>query len=553
MHTSRTLGANWESLINEFGTGVAHAYRDAAMEFWRDYTPELPSEGANSSSIPYSLCFAISGLEIESQQNDQFPDSLEECEVNHALRYMTWEINGFSGWLEAIHKSKPQAVAKAAWAEIAWELDNAKPKQHPVGLLHKVTNHAPWLHQDISRQIMSWLEHKTPLNADMQSCCLYILKSGGVNANELAALAKSKIATKLSDDQCSQWHALWVDAQPETGIIALSKHLSKLEAEQGERFAQLFITALMGSRHQSSTGPIIGHFRVPQHLKSLYMLMHVYIHVEDDIDRANKGVYTPGLRDHSQKARDLILKQLSEIPGKETYIALRELANVHPKPEYRSWMKELAYIRAEKDSDPQPWTAIQVDEFASSFTITPTTNRQLFDLAVNQLADMKNQLETGDASPYRTWQKADNELEMSNLVASWIEQNVGSYIMVPREVEIANRQRIDLLMQNSHVDNSVPIELKLLEKWSGPKLEERLRNQLVGDYMRQGTDRYGVMLLIWQGSKPAKKWKVNKKTTDIKSLDDAFKDYWSSISGDFPKISDIEVVVIDLTMRSKIP
>jgi len=551
VHTSRTLGAKWESLINIFGTDVAHAYRDAAMGFWRDYTPQLPSEGADSSSVPYSIYFALAGLEIESQQNDQFPDHLEECEVNRALRYITWEINGFSGWLEAMHESKRQAVVKTAWAEIAWELDNCKPKQLSFGLLHKVTNHAPWLHQDISQQIMSWLEQKTPKNADMQSYCLYILKSGKVNANELAALARRKVETKLPDDQCSQWYALWVDTQPATGIIALSEYLSKLKAKQGELFAQLFITALMGSRHQSSTGPIIGRFRVPEHLKSLYILMHKYIRVEDDIDRANKGVYTPELRDCAQSARRLILKQLSEIPSKETYTALKELANVHSNPEYRSWMKELAYTRAEKDSDPEPWTAIQVNEFASSFTITPRTNCQLFDLAINQLIDMKNWLETDDASPYKTWKKADNELEMSNLVAGWLEQNqnVGSYIMVPREVEIANRQRIDLLMQNSNVEHPVPIELKLLDRWTGPKLEERLRNQLVGDYMREGTDRYGVMLLIWQGSKSDKKWVVNKRLTDIQSLDNALKDYWNNISGDFPKVSDIEVVVIDLTMR----
>ena len=68
-------GAAWESLIDEFGIDVAHAYRDAAMSHWRHYKPELRSENPvvqpESSSgrvIPRSLSFAMAGLEIEAKE-----------------------------------------------------------------------------------------------------------------------------------------------------------------------------------------------------------------------------------------------------------------------------------------------------------------------------------------------------------------------------------------------------------------------------------------------------------------------------------------------------
>ena len=50
--TNRTQGADWKSLIDDFGNDVARAFRDAAIAHWRLYKPGLRSEGADTSSIP---------------------------------------------------------------------------------------------------------------------------------------------------------------------------------------------------------------------------------------------------------------------------------------------------------------------------------------------------------------------------------------------------------------------------------------------------------------------------------------------------------------------
>ena len=61
---------------------------------------------------------------------------------------------------------------------------------------------------------------------------------------------------------------------------------------------------------------------------------------------------------------------------------------------------------------------------------------------------------------------------------------------------------MDIWLQNEKVPSPVPIELKVLDKgWSGPGLCKGLRDQLAGDYLRETTGGYGLMLMVWQGKR----------------------------------------------------
>ena len=55
---------------------------------------------------------------------------------------------------------------------------------------------------------------------------------------------------------------------------------------------------------------------------------------------------------------------------------------------------------------------------------------------------------------------------------------------MPQEEELADAKRPDLRFLGIAFDAPVPVELKLADNWSGPKLFERLEAQLCGDYPR---------------------------------------------------------------------
>ena len=551
--TDRAQGADWRSLIDEFGQDVAVAYRDAAVAHWRHYTPGLRSEGANTNSIPVSVVFGIAGLAIEAAEVDEFPAHLAPSEARLALRYIVWELNGFPDWLESMHRAQPQAVMEAVESELFWELAHTRPDQPMHYILHDLAIYAPWLHDSLVEPLLAWLQAHDPPSDDALSHVLRILKAGCSNPDELVASSKAKATSGRISDHRPSWYAIWVDAAPDTGIVAVTKWLSALQPEEGSRAAQIFITALMGNRHDMDGGPAFRNFLTPRHLKRLYLLIHEHIPVSEDINRVGGGVYSPDLRDDAQDARDTLFRLLSDIPGKEAYIALTELIEDHPVPAHRAWMAKRAFERAQTDGDLELWTGEQVHEFGANLTTTPTTQRQLFDLAVARVTDLKNWVERGNDSPYLTWQKAEDESEVRNLVAGWLNQRWGSSFTSAQEPELANSQRMDIWLQNPDVPSPVPIEIKLLDKgWSGPKLCERLRNQLAGDYLREAGQGYGLMLLVWKGNKPERRWRIGGRLVGASDLRGALQRHWDAISHCFPNVAAVEVVLIDLTTRATV-
>lgn len=552
--TDRSEYSNWQVLISDFNDAVAHAYRDAAINHWYHYVPTLQSEGViRDNSRTYSLIFALAGLEIEAAETADFPNNLIESQVRHALRYITWEFDGFPSWFERMHKAFPALAIEAVINELIWELENTGSENPMHYILHDLVYHAPWLHASIAPVILEWIEaNPTRINAN-RHYCLHILVNGGITPTKLAELARLQIAQTNEPNSISWWYALLVDCDPAIGIPEIEQWLSGLDGEVATHAAQVFVTALMGGRSVREGGPYVGNFRTAEYLKLLYVLMHRYIRANEDVDRAGGGAYSPGLRDDAQDARNRLFNLLSEIPGKASYTAIEQLIQEHPDPSYRPWMAKQAYKRAEEDGNLEPWTAEQVSDFNTTQIITPATHRQLFDLAVHRLLDMKNWVERGNDSPWRTWQRVNAEPEMRTLIAGWLNQQCRAQYTTAQEPELANSQRMDISMQNQNVQSPVPIELKLLDKgWTGPKLCERLRNQLVGDYLREESAGCGVMLLIWQGSIPQKRWTISNRLVGLNELASALKLYWQSIAEEFPGVVAIEVIVIDLSMRAQV-
>lgn len=364
LRTDRHGGADWKALIPEFGEDVARAFRDAAIEHWRIYNPALRSEGLDSDGIPYAVIFGLSGLEIEARETEGFFANLSDAEFKHMLRYITWELNGFPTWLETAQKARGDLVVDALLPEIRWEFENSSPATDPHHVLHDVLYHAPWLHNSLFEHVLDELKCSGPIHSDTLRHSLHILRSGAASGDRLADLARARIERGQDSENTASLYALWVDSDAETGIPTLESWLESQGDAEASKSAQLFVTALMGERHGAGRGPAVGSYRSAPILKRLYLLMHRYIRAFDDIDRANTGVYSPGLRDHAQDGRNAIFSLLAEIPGEDAYVALRELARDHPNQGSRDWMAKLAYRRAEADGDIKKWSAADVACFA---------------------------------------------------------------------------------------------------------------------------------------------------------------------------------------------
>jgi hypothetical protein len=471
--------------------------------------------------------------------------------LKQALRYLAKEINGFPSWLETLYKAFPIETLEAVKTELFWELEHASSTVHLHYVLHDLLYYAPWIHEALAPIVFDWLISYSEEISEYPEYCIKIMLGGNLIPEHLIELIKREISKEQPIGNKARWFALWVDCQAEEAIPAIEDWLGKMTSEDAKNNAALFATELVGDRR--GIGDLNGYqtYMTPQYLKELYILVHRYVKSEDDINRADSGIYTPELRDNAQDARSRLFSLLSDLPGKAAYLAMKELELEHPEPKYRPWMAKQAFKRAESDGDIEPWNSEQVFQFEHQQLITPKTHKQLYELGVLRLNSLKAWLEHGNDSPWKTWQRVDQENEIRNLIAGWLNQNCREQYTTAQEPELANSQRMDIWLHSNHVNAPVPIEIKLLDKgWSGNKLCERLRNQLVGDYLRANGATCGVMLLV--SATTHKTWKIDGQTVSLDQLRGALMNYWNSIAKDYPKISSIEVIVIDLNLRSKV-
>ena len=222
-----------------------------------------------------------------------------------------------------------------------------------------------------------------------------------------------------------------------------------------------FVIHLVGGMHMPSRGRgVRGAFHTPAVLLRLYILVHRHVRSSEDIDRANKGVCSPGLRDNAQEARERLVGLLMAIPGRKAYLALKSISEEHPDPGLRPWFALQARTKAEADSERPAWSAEQVSQFGTYFERTPANHRELFDLAVMRLEDLKLELEDGDHSVASVLIKTERETELRNYIAVWCSRAARGRYVIPQEEELPDAKRPDLRWQSSEFRGPVPTELK---------------------------------------------------------------------------------------------
>ncbi|MNO84339.1 hypothetical protein D3C76_756780 [compost metagenome] len=269
-----------------------------------------------------------------------------------------------------------------------------------------------------------------------------------------------------------------------------------------------------------------------KHAKILYLLIHTHVRVADDINRAGKGVFSPGLRDDAQAARETLLAFIRETPGKEAFLALEEIGRDHPAEHLRPWSAFYAQKKAEVDAQTAPWDPAKVIEFHNALESTPSTHRELWYLAIDRLTDLKHDLEDSDSSYAELLLLTKQETTIRKYIGSWCRDRAAGSYVVPQEEQFADDKRPDYRFQNSHFYAPVPVELKLSQNWSGAEHFERLENQLCGDYLRDINSSCGIFLLVNHGGQVT--WETPNKGRvgfdDFHSTAGALADYSSHIS-----------------------
>ncbi|MET3414354.1 hypothetical protein [Methylobacterium sp. 1030] len=548
---SRWSDARWELLAEEFGDAVAEAFRDGAVAYWRKHDPKVRSEGAPANSTTHRVVFGLTGLEIEAGSDPKWVDNLNSLEATRACRYASHEMNGFPLWLPKLFEKFPHEVVQFLIREIAFELRTGKPNQDSNYILSDVAWSGEWLWDAIAPHLLAIVKVSEPNNTSALEKVLKILQGAtSIADQQLRDLARGKATSLRRDEHAAMWFSAWVGVDPEGAIPSLQKKLGNIKTEsRSVTFAMIFAQNLVGGRTRQSPRTR-ANFQKPDFLKRIYLLMHEYIRRAEDIDRSNTGGYSPGLRDDAQEARDGIFSLLNAIPGKEAYVAIEEIARLHPDEGSRAFMLQYALSKAQTDADLVPWSPEEVVAFNDHLERTPSDHRSLAELVMLRLLDMKEELEEGDTSLAKILLSPSlGETDVRLYFGREFRDKASGRYIAPQEEELADAKRPDIRIHGMGFDAPVPVELKLADKWSGAELFERFRNQLGGDYLRDGRSSRGVFLLVWRGEQ--KSWRIpgRRKAVSFGELVESLQSYWSVLSPEYPGVDELTVVGIDLTKR----
>lgn len=542
--------SDWRSLESEFGPDVARAFRDAAVAHWRQHRPLLASEGAPLNSTTFQVIFGLTGLAIESAETEDWATSLSDYDVEVAFRYALQELNGYPAWFAKVCMRAPAAILDLMLVEVDYELSIEVAEQDTHYVIYDINWCGEWMWNLLAPALLSRLAAAEPKNLRNLQYLLNVIQGSAAPDEAVRSLAQSRALSSRQLEHCAQWYAVWIGVAPGEALAALSLRIKAFSSgEERRRFVMIVLTQIVGGR-RGGVSRVRRAFGTAGHLKTLYLLAHEHIRIEDDLNRVGGGVYSPELRDDAQDAREHLLALLRGLPGKDAFIALSEAARRHPSQQHRKYIESLVKAKAGSDATGSPWSESQVREFNDEHERLPRSHRELFDLAILRLRDLKADLEDGDSSDAPMLAGVTSEGHVRTYIGNWLRNLARGRYAVPQEEEFADAKRPDLRFHGMAFDAPVPVELKLADNWSGPKLFERLETQLCGDYLRDGRSTCGVFLLVCRGEQKSWHLPAAAGAVDFQGLVEALQERWVALSPSLPNVDDILVIGIDLTKRT---
>lgn len=538
---------DWRSLIPDFGEEIARAYRDGAILHAHRATPTLRSEGAEANTTTASTILGLSGLAIEARETSNWAETITQEEAERVWRFAVHELNGFPDWFPRLYAVHTEPLARLLMREVEYQI-STEPDEGMHYIIDDLAWSGKWAWTELGPAIFRLLGQREPRNSETLNKLLQIVLASGIPDEQIVGLAKSR-AENMETRHAVQWYAVWTGIDPEAAIPAFAAYLDGLsQNRESVHIAMNYATHLFGDRH--SDFPVSRTaFRQPRHLEQLYVLLHRHIHRSEDIDRANGEAYSPTLRDRAQSSRDAIFNLLNSISGKEAYLAMTNIAAGEADPHTRRWIAHRARQRAAQDADMAAWIPEQVREFHDEQERTPRNHRELFELAVNHLLDLKDDMENGDTSVAGILLSIESEEVLRNYLAHELEHMSSSRYQIPQEEELADQKRPDIRFHGAGIPGPVPTELKIADKWTGPQLFERFENQLSGDYLRDRRSSRGIFLLVNRG-KRRQRWQSPDGTmVDFNGVVSALQAHWELLSPRYPGVEEIRVVGIDLSKR----
>jgi len=507
-----TLGVqSWESLRRNRGQWVSSAAKDGCKQFWRTFVPELPHQKTNPSTTVNELIVGLTGIQAVFDDGNIDLSTIVPEDADLAVRYAVNDLAGFPPWMPDLVKHKPESVRKVLCECIRGEWETSQDSSTDFSVMGKLVWHGDHVIPLIQDKLVELLSANDPENYSiLVSTLLVLLRPENPLTDQVADIAQNRISLLPSDAQSfSLWMAVWLQLDAGLAIDRLEQVLSKTETNKQ---IMVQICAILGTE-RLRRAPILDNpsYITPRHCQRFIPLVYRNIKPSQDIDHSDKAEN----RYCAQMFRDALLQRLSQSEDEQAVDVLNELLHVPELTNRHDWILHLLDEQVERQADLSPWTVNDVRIFMRDYEIDPKTDSDLFRIACRRLTDIKHDVEKSDNSLREEMRSDNDEPVLRRWLARQLTDRSRNRYTVPQEEEIDQEKRPDLCIDNPQTA-TISIELKWAENWTVSELLERLKNQLLGQYLRSENRRFGMYVLAVIGKRPADYWARPQSTERLK-------------------------------------
>lgn len=510
---------DFTNLENAVGISVAADVLEGMGRVWRERDTRFDSDNPNTTY--YITIVGLQGLCIEISRGMEL-EKLPPSEVVQALRYAKFEMNNYPKWFWLLVEAHPKIATEELKSVAEGHAAGASEKAHAERLFSKLADAPAFIQDALFPEVWAYIKNDSghfiaervlplltnvshrPAPAEYEKIVWEKLKNVSLPENLADGL------NGVQEDAIT-WASQWLMLFPKEFHAAMMK-LGKRDANLAMKLLGR-VTAYFGHNFGASLSKVAA--EGVEGIRALEFMRTVAkwaVPAADDVVRVSGRVYSPGPRDHAERARDKILDVLASRNTQAAYSALDNLSKKAEGAELR-YIRKLMFEMREREHYRDPVSQSAYANF--ELTLKPTITASVaFSMAVHaDLEAVKYDIEKGEHSlrcffsevDFARISKDDEEgtkaalaLEehFQILLASEMRHQARGRYTVGLEVQTAEKKRRDI--ECSVEEWRASIEIKMSERWTLQDYVVALEDQLVKQYMRNRNANTGFLVIVLQ-------------------------------------------------------
>ncbi|MFZ5895588.1 MAG: hypothetical protein ACOY0T_31310 [Myxococcota bacterium] len=498
---------------------------------WRKQRVPLPVPGEKGTL--YVLLAGLTGLTLDIRDGLHL-SSLTNAEAELAARYALLEMNSFPYWFEDLLAARPATVRQVLEDVLRSEW-TASCEHH--GIMRFASHASPKVASVMRSVVLGLLETVPNEHPIILRAAAGALLTSTDEGPRIARAVRARLGAAEAAEAPTELLRVWAHFEP----IEAADWLESVRLKSATDFDSLThrLAEVLGYDLESDTKPLTP-LTTPRSLERWIKLLDAAVRPTSD-ESKRTSFDLPDARDDAQDLCRRLVKRLAQNPSVDAYSALGRLrADSALGPHLRLDDAAEQQLARAVENAAAPWTESDILAVEGGDDRRPRSLQGVFALVERHLARVAELVENDDFSYRDLFTESTREREIQLWVASTLKLVAGDFYSVVRESTVDDDKEVDI---HAFADGlgRVPIEIKPLGPYSFNQLEECIRDQLYGKYMKPEAVRYGFLLAVRH---TMKRWEVDDRLVGFRDLIDALQTFAREFGARHDKI--IKVVTIDM-------